>query len=493
MYPLHAAAFAGHTTVVQVLLANGADPRLKGGFDSTCQAAFLGQHEDLVIYLLENHFELYSQAEYDQMVQQGAEAGFTRVIDHLTSRYQSFGSTMSGRNRAVELAILNGRHAVVERFLHKMPMSQEHIPSSAVAMAALGGHNATVTLLLDKGQDIEREGSFGSPLRAASLMGHESTVRLLLTCGARMDSCGKLGTALYASSLKGHISISRLLIHEGADVGISGGFHGNALQAAAYQGHYMVAELLLDAGASINQRGRWENAIHAAAAGGQDAILCLCKDRCYIPPYSWADDCYAFALLGTGDEYLYRDMLEEHSPTRRKSEQPSSTNKTFSDDSCIPPSATFDQALAKLQMSADFDGCLGFPTLYRKLADSPHEHALIFAASRGFDDVVESFVRREDHHLWLKQSTKGNILKAAAGNGQVKIVDILIYSKFDLMSYLETAIEAAVDYGHTTIVDNLLEYRRRKRPSDEEKLSTATVGPPFPTNNLFPVCLAVTG
>lgn len=68
-YPLHAAAFAGHTTIVQVLLANGADPRLKGVFDSTCQAAFLGQHEDLVINLLENHFELYSQAEYDQMVQ----------------------------------------------------------------------------------------------------------------------------------------------------------------------------------------------------------------------------------------------------------------------------------------------------------------------------------------------------------------------------------------------------------------------------------------
>lgn len=398
-YPLHAAAFAGHTTVVQVLLANGADTGLKGVFDSTCQAAFLGQHEELVINLLEDHLELNSQAEYDQMVQQGAEAGFTRVIHHLTSRYQSFGSTISGRNRAVGLAILNGRHAVVERFLHKMPMSQEHIPSSAVAMAALGGHNATVTLLLDKGQDIERERRFGSPLRAASLMGHESTVRLLLTCGARLDSCGKLGTALYASSLKGHISISRLLIHEGADVGLSGGFHGNALQAAAYQGHYTLAELLLDAGASIKQRGRWENAIQAAAVRGQDAIVCLCKDRCYKPPYSWLDDCQASASCGTGDEYLYRDMLKEHSLTRWKPEQTSSTSRSFTDDSCIPPAATFDQALANLQMSADFDGCLGFPTLYRKFADLPNEHALVFAASRGFDDVVESFVRREDHHL----------------------------------------------------------------------------------------------
>lgn len=398
---------------------------------------------------------------------------------------------MSGRNRAVELAILNGRHAVVERFLHKMPMSQEHIPSSAVAMAALGGHNATVTLLLDKGQDIEREGRFGSPLRAASLMGHESTVRLLLTRGARMDSCGKLGTALYASSLKGHISISRLLIHEGADVGISGGFHGNTLQAAAYQGHYMLTELLLDAGASINQRGRWENAIQAAAGGGQDAIVCLCKDRCYKPPYSWVDDCQPSARCGTGDEY--RDMLKEHSPTRWKPEQTLSTSRSFTDDSCIPPASTFDQALANLQMSADFDGCLGFPTLYRKFADLPNEHALVFAASRGFDDVVESFVRREDHHLWLKHSTKENVLKAAAGNGQVKIVDILIHSKFDMMPHLETAIEAAVDRGHPTIVDNLLEYRRRKQPSDDKKLSTATVGPPFPTNYLFPICLAVTG
>lgn len=63
----------------------------------------------------------------------------------------------------------------------------------------------------------------------------------------------------------------------------------------------MVTELLLDAGASINQRGRWENAIQAAAAGGQDAIVCLYKDRCCKPPYSWADDCQASASLGTGD------------------------------------------------------------------------------------------------------------------------------------------------------------------------------------------------
>ncbi len=61
------------------------------------------------------------------------------------------------------------------------------------------------------------------------------------------------------------------------------------------------------------------------------------------------------------------------------------------------------------------------------------------------------------------------------------------------MPHLETAIEAAVDRGHPTIVDNLLEYRRRKQPSDDKKLSTATVGPPFPTNYLFPICLAVTG
>lgn len=74
-----------------------------------------------------------------------------------------------------------------------------------------------------------------------------------------------------------------------------------------------------------------------------------------------------------------------------------------------------------------------------------------------------------------------------------EIVDILVHSKFDMLPYLETAIEAAADRGHPTIVDNLLEYRRRKQPRDDEKPSTATVGPPFPNNSLFPVCLAVTG
>ena len=101
------------------------------------------------------------------------------------------------------------------RFPGKSSDPMHRLPADAVSIATIGEHNSMIVPLLDRGQDIEREGLFGTPLRAASLMGHESNVWMLLHRDAKADVFSSLGDALQASAVKGHVSIAKMLIKTG--------------------------------------------------------------------------------------------------------------------------------------------------------------------------------------------------------------------------------------------------------------------------------------
>ena len=136
-----------------------------------------------------------------------------------------------------------------------------------------------ITLLLDKGLDIEHEGQFGTPLRSASLLGHESTVSLLLDHAAKASAGSSIGNALEAAAMNGHVSIANSLLKKGVDANSKGGSYGTALQAAAYRGHSKIAELLLDAGADVYLPGISKDAFHAAAEGGHENVIRLLLNR----------------------------------------------------------------------------------------------------------------------------------------------------------------------------------------------------------------------
>ena len=56
--PVHAACFAGHVAVVQILINPGANAQSKGVFDNALQASFLGDHEEIYMILLEKVFHI---------------------------------------------------------------------------------------------------------------------------------------------------------------------------------------------------------------------------------------------------------------------------------------------------------------------------------------------------------------------------------------------------------------------------------------------------
>ncbi|KAL8694956.1 MAG: hypothetical protein Q9224_003478 [Gallowayella concinna] len=460
-HPLHAAAFAGHTNVVQTLLDQGACIRSKGHFDSPCHAAFSGHHEDLAVILLEKHYEIRSKEDYDTVVQRAAEAGFIVVLDLLTKRYSRFEHNTTDRSEIMTTAIRKGRRGVVERFMQNSVEAQHALPLGAVSMAAASGHNAVMTLLLDKGLDMECEGRFGTPLRAASLLGHESTMRTLLSRGAKVNECGDLGTALQASSSKGYVSVTRLLIQEGADVNIRGGIYGNALQAAAYHGHYTVVEMLLDAGALVYQEGLSKDAMHAAAEGGQDSIVRLLLERGFEFSYSGMET--PFSRHSTMPPNHHTDLLREESPSRRKS--PHQSHHNHSPDITKSTSLDCVRVSPSSEKTAELDAYNTVPPLHRRFPKHSENYALLVAATNGYEGAIESLI----HQIGRNFSSKGpdsDALKAASENGHLIVVRILLDSKLDMVPYTTAAMDGAASHGYLAIVDILLPYKFALEPAN---------------------------
>ena len=120
--------------------------------------------------------------------------------------------------------------------------------------ASLGGHETIVTMLLEKGADVNAQGGFyGNALQAASSGGHDQVVQMLLDKGADVNAQGGgYGNALQAASVRGHDQVMQMLLDKGAGVNAQGGIYGSALQVASDRGHDQVVQMLLDKGADVN-------------------------------------------------------------------------------------------------------------------------------------------------------------------------------------------------------------------------------------------------
>ncbi len=102
---------------------------------------------------------------------------------------------------------------------------------------------ASVTMLLDKGADVNAQG-------------------------------GHYGNALQASSSGSHDEVVTILLDKGANVKTQGGLYGNALQAASYGGHDKVVRLLLNHHALVNQKDiQGRTPFHLASAGGRMKVV----------------------------------------------------------------------------------------------------------------------------------------------------------------------------------------------------------------------------
>ncbi|KAF4554543.1 Ankyrin repeat-containing protein 39 [Elsinoe fawcettii] len=274
---INAAAFYGHTSVVKQLLQGGATLERAGPFETPIHAGCAGQCEDLVLELLRHE-------QFD-----GLSASTIRSVRHAILQYGLFKAFKVLVDKGVDTtdeeesllleAVASGDIGGLERV---MPPSKS-LPASSLMIATINNRQPMAEYLLDRGADVNRVGTEGTPLICASAGGNLALVLLLLDRGADVNLPSASRSALCAASLGGHVRVVETLVHVGAKVSATGSDWGPALQAAAMGGHTGIVEILLSNGASVDQPGKYKSAFDAARHHGQNGVLRFLINKGFDP------------------------------------------------------------------------------------------------------------------------------------------------------------------------------------------------------------------
>ncbi|KAG7405660.1 Ankyrin repeat domain-containing protein 50 [Fusarium oxysporum f. sp. rapae] len=463
--PLHVACFRGYQEIVEKLLQNGASPKCGSKFQSAIQASSQGGHEDIVLYLIGDGATIDFEEDYEQAIQMATEYGFIKVIDQLLKpEFRRFidKETPDKSKMRLAKAIKGGQMFVLKRQLSKASSdAKSTFPKDAVAIAARYGHTDIVKYLLEQGLDIEAEGQFGPPLRSACLMNHKSTVEELLQRGANVNTEERKGNALYVAAVKGHADIVRILLEEGADVHQKKESSGTALQAAAYYGHKLVVEMLLDASGNVHAGGSSTDAFHAAAEGGHQEIIMLFLERgCKFLMSHPAPGTGELDPRHTG-RFIGRLLLEGINILALN------YGRTFTSKQPERPNLSLIHACDNITRVETDDGIE------------------MFAIDQG--DFLRS---NDDTH---DGSQKNRPLEASAAGGKDAVVKVLLEQKESLGFWdyeVGTALKAAASNGHLSTVKMLLDHASSMKGPFIERIYKTLESIPQGRNDILQLTLA---
>lgn len=220
------AAYMGAAAAVGVLLERGAAPSVRTVHGDALGIALRRGHRTIVDRLVAAGVVDYPAPTPEQQAWIDAVAsGSPASLDTPRTGTDMSCRTAAGTPALVEAAGF-GRSDVVQVLLveaHADIEARDHAGFTALAVAARGGHDETVRLLIDAGADVQTAsdplGMSMTPLMLAGVWGHTSTVEMLLDAGAELETPNAMGyPALLWTLSGGHEDAARAMVERGADV-----------------------------------------------------------------------------------------------------------------------------------------------------------------------------------------------------------------------------------------------------------------------------------
>ena len=289
--PLYTAASTNSMEVVRILLQHDADVNLKGGLHiRPLNIAAYSGYTETVQLLLEHGVEVNPDDDYRYGSALGAAAriGNADIVRLLLQKGWNADQKMKTYNNPLVAAATYGHAEVVQALLHHGTEGAPQV--QALEIASKNGRTDVVKSLLAHSPTLPHQKAFQN----AATHGRDDILELLEQRGTNAEM---LSTALYDASDQERESTVKLLLKFGANPNAEGKEYvyycvvrinklkythryGNALQAAAFDGSTGIVEVLLAYEADVNmQGGDYGTALQAAAYHGHEDIARMLLDH----------------------------------------------------------------------------------------------------------------------------------------------------------------------------------------------------------------------
>ena len=256
-FALVVASKAGHSDVVRVLIAAGANVDLPG--DDALEAALAGNHVEVAKSLLEGGVNIHSSRGTELLPAACAQGLHAFAVQLLAA-----GADVNAGKDAALRAACNRRDCQLVTILLRAGADVHTGDDAMLNQACSGGQLELVRTLVDGGADVKAQR--GNALRAACRGGHLEVVTLLLA--SSVPDQRNLDAALLAACEKRQLEIARVLVRAGADVNMG---RGLLLKNASEAGITGMVTMLMELGADVHADGG--DSLKLAALGGHLDIV----------------------------------------------------------------------------------------------------------------------------------------------------------------------------------------------------------------------------
>ncbi|KFM83143.1 Ankyrin repeat and KH domain-containing protein 1, partial [Stegodyphus mimosarum] len=350
---------------------------------------------------------------------------------------------------------------------------------TALTLAAAGGHEELVSLLLSRGADIEHRDKKGfTPLMLAASAGHAGVVEILLNNAAEIEAQSERtkDTALSLAATGGRYEVVEILLTRGANKEHRNLSDYTPLSLAASGGYVNIIKLLLNHGAEINARCR-------------NCLFCRTGSKLGISPLMLA--------AMNGHTQAVKLLLDMGSDINAQIETNRNTALTLA---CFQGRQDVVSLLLDRKANVEHRAKTGLTPLMEaasggfvevgkvlidKGADvnappvpSSRDTALTIAADKGHHRFVQLLLQR-DAIVDVKNKKGNSPLWLAANGGHLDVVQLLCNHKADIDSQDNRKVSclmAAFRKGHVKVVKWMVKHVTQF-PSDMEMtryMSTVT-------------------